>query len=47
MKIKALIFGLLIAGSTALSYTATQENNEDQATTKIDKRRITKTPTWG
>ncbi|MEP0266439.1 hypothetical protein [Dokdonia sp.] len=37
MKVKALLLALLIAGATALMYTATNENNADQA---IDKRKV-------
>lgn len=48
MKLKALLFGLLIAGSTALTYTATQEQNvdKDYAAKKVDRRKI-KVPTHG
>lgn len=42
MKIKALLLGLLIAGATALSYTAITEN----AGQAIDKTKI-KIPTHG
>lgn len=42
MKIKALLLALLIAGATALSYTALTEDG-GQA---IDKTKI-KIPTWG
>lgn len=42
MKIKALLLGLLIAGATALTYTAITENAEQA----IDKTRI-KAPTHG
>ncbi len=36
MKVKALLLALLIAGATALMYTATNETNADQA---LDKRK--------
>ncbi len=39
MKLKALVLGLLIAGATALSYTAINDVNADQA---IEKARIKK-----
>ena len=41
MKVKALLLALLIAGATALMYTATNETNGDQA---VDKTKI-KVPT--
>ena len=34
MKVKALLLALLIAGATALMYTATNESNADQAIKK-------------
>lgn len=34
MKVKALLLALLIAGATALMYTATNESNADQAIRK-------------
>lgn len=37
MKIKALLLGLLIAGATAMSYTAINDGNADQA---VDKTKI-------
>ena len=37
MKVKALLLALLIAGATALMYTATNETNADQA---IDKSKV-------
>ncbi len=37
MKVKALLLALLMAGATALMYTATNETNADQA---IDKKLI-------
>lgn len=37
MKIKALVLGLLIAAATAMSYTAINDGNADQA---VDKRKI-------
>jgi hypothetical protein len=37
MKVKALLLALLIAGATALMYTATNETNADQA---IDKAKV-------
>lgn len=37
MKVKALLFGLLIAAATALTYTAITDTNADQA---VDKRKI-------
>tara|TARA_Y100000815_G_scaffold273655_1_gene305468 strand:+ start:2481 stop:2621 length:141 start_codon:yes stop_codon:yes gene_type:complete len=40
MKLKALLFGLLIAGSTALTYTATQEHNSDYAAKQVDKTKV-------
>ncbi len=40
MKVKALLLGLLMAGATALMYTATSETNAEQA---IDKTKIKKT----
>ena len=40
MKLKALLFGLLIAGSTALTYTATQEHQADYASKQLDKTKI-------
>ncbi len=47
MKIKALFFGLLIAGATAFSYVNTQDQHADQQASKqIDKTRI-KVPTRG
>ena len=46
MKIKALFFGLLIAGATAFSYVNIQEQHADQASKQIDKTRI-KFPTRG
>lgn len=46
MKLKALLFGLLIAGSTALTYTATQDSNADYAAKKVDKTKI-RVPTHG
>ena len=36
MKVKALLLALLIAGATALMYTATNETNATQA---IDKKK--------
>ena len=42
MKVKALILGLLIAGATAMSYTAIT----DDAGQAVDKRKI-KVPTHG
>lgn len=42
MKIKALVLGLLIAGATALSYTAISDN----AGQAVDKTKI-KVPTHG
>lgn len=36
MKVKALLLALLIAGATALMYTATNETNADQA---LDKKK--------
>ena len=45
MKIKALLLGLLIAGATAITYTA-QDTNADYAAKKIEKSRI-KIPTNG
>lgn len=47
MKFKALIFGLLIAGTSAITYTSTKEDKADYAQTKIDPRKITKIPTHG
>lgn len=46
MKLKALLLGLLIAGATAVTYTATQEDNADYAEKKVDKRKI-KVPRMG
>ena len=46
MKIKALFFGLLIAGATAFSYVNTQDQHADQASKQIDKRLI-KVPSHG
>ena len=41
MKLKALLLGLLIAGATtALTYTATQDDNADYAEKQIRKDRI-------
>tara|TARA_R110002020_G_scaffold257257_7_gene470903 strand:+ start:865 stop:1005 length:141 start_codon:yes stop_codon:yes gene_type:complete len=40
MKLKALLLGLLIAGATALTYTATQDNSGDYAEKQIRKSRI-------
>ena len=40
MKLKALLLGLLIAGSTALTYTATKENKADYAAKQVDKTKI-------
>ena len=37
MKVKALLLALLIAGATALMYTATNETNATQA---VDKTKI-------
>ncbi|GGG11744.1 hypothetical protein GCM10011344_10580 [Dokdonia pacifica] len=37
MKVKALLLALLIAGATALMYTATNETNATQA---IDKKKV-------
>lgn len=45
MKIKALLLGLLIAGATAVTYTA-QDNNADYAAKKVEKAAI-KVPTHG
>ena len=45
MKIKALLLGLLIAGATAVTYTA-QDNNADYAAKKVDSTKI-KVPTHG
>jgi len=45
MKIKALLLGLLIAGATAVTYTA-QDTNADYAAKKVDPRKI-KVPTHG
>gem|GEM_PF-649543 len=39
MKIKALLLGLLIAGATAVTYTA-QDSNADYASKKIEKSKI-------
>lgn len=36
MKVKALLLALLMAGATALMYTATNEINADQAIGKKD-----------
>ena len=44
MKVKALLLALLIAGATALMYTATNEANADQA---IEKAKIKHTPPAG
>lgn len=47
MKIKTLLFGLLIAGATAMSYVTVQENtNADQAS-KTVQRSLIKVPTHG
>lgn len=47
MKIKALLFGLLIAGATAMSYVTVQENaNADQASKEVRRSSI-KVPTHG
>lgn len=45
MKIKALLLGLLIAGATAVTYTA-QESNADYAAKKVDPTKI-RVPTNG
>ena len=45
MKIKALLLGLLIAGATAVTYTA-QDSNADYAAKKVRKSAI-KVPTHG
>ena len=37
MKFKALLLGLLIAGATALTYTAITESNADVA---VDKKKV-------
>lgn len=37
MKTKALVLGLLIAAATAMSYTAINDDNAEQA---VDKRKI-------
>lgn len=42
MKLKALFLGMLIAGATALTYTAIADNNAEQA---IDKTKIKAPPT--
>ena len=47
MKIKALLFGLLIAGATAMSYVTVQEkSNANQASKEVLKSAI-KVPTRG
>ncbi|WP_164076273.1 hypothetical protein [Flavimarina sp. Hel_I_48] len=47
MKIKALLFGLLIAGATAMSYVTVQDqSNANQAAKEILKSQI-KVPTHG
>lgn len=45
MKIKALLLGLIIAGATAVTYTA-QDTNADYAAKKVDPAKI-KVPTHG
>lgn len=42
MKIKALVLGLLIAAATAMSYTAINDGNAEQA---IDKTKLKVPPT--
>ena len=39
MKLKALLLGLLIAGATAVTYTA-QDTNADYAAKKVDPTKI-------
>ncbi|WGK64410.1 hypothetical protein [Croceiramulus getboli] len=40
MKIKALLLGLLIAGATALTYTAAQETSNDEQAIERSKIKI-------
>ena len=47
MKIKALFFGLLIAGATAMSYVTVQENTNANQASKEVRRSAIIVPTRG
>ncbi len=47
MKIKALLFGLLIAGATSMSYVTVKENTNADKASKTVQRSFIKVPTHG
>jgi hypothetical protein len=47
MKIKALLFGLLIAGATAMSYVTVKESTNANQASKTVQKSLIRVPTHG